>query len=103
MKYIFEVTIKPGYRAEDYAEAWVHASELIQRAPGARGQEGPRARGLGARAAQVVGGRAARAAGHAERSAGRNTSRTQPVARLLSAACGRGTRLWAHGLRIMSC
>ena len=39
MKYIFEVTIKPGYRAEDYAEAWLQASELIQRAPGARGTE----------------------------------------------------------------
>ena len=37
MKYLFEVRIKPGYVAEQYAEAWVKASELIQRAPGARG------------------------------------------------------------------
>lgn len=39
MKYIFEVRIKDGYRAEDYADAWVRASELIQKAPGARGTE----------------------------------------------------------------
>lgn len=39
MKYIFEVHIKDGYSAEDYAEAWVRASEIIQRAPGARGTE----------------------------------------------------------------
>ncbi len=31
--------IKDGYTAEDYAEAWVRASELIQQAPGARGTE----------------------------------------------------------------
>lgn len=37
MLYIFEVQIKPGYTAEDYAEAWVRASKLIQQAPGARG------------------------------------------------------------------
>lgn len=37
MLYLFEVHIKPGYTAEDYADAWVHASELIQQAPGARG------------------------------------------------------------------
>lgn len=37
MKYIFEVRIKPGYRAEQYAEAWVRASKLLQQAPGARG------------------------------------------------------------------
>lgn len=37
MKFIFEVHLKPGYRAEDYADAWVRASEIIQRAPGARG------------------------------------------------------------------
>ena len=29
--------VKPGYRAEAYAAAWVRASEIIQRAPGARG------------------------------------------------------------------
>lgn len=39
MKYIFEVHIREGYRAEDYAEAWVRASERIQQAPGARGTE----------------------------------------------------------------
>ncbi|AZT83165.1 antibiotic biosynthesis monooxygenase [Marinobacter sp. NP-4(2019)] len=39
MKYIFEVRIKEGYTAEDYADAWVRASELIQQAPGARGTE----------------------------------------------------------------
>lgn len=39
MKYIFEVRIKDGYTAEDYADAWVRASELIQQAPGARGTE----------------------------------------------------------------
>lgn len=37
MKYIFEVRIREGYQAEDYADAWVRASELIQQAPGARG------------------------------------------------------------------
>ena len=39
MKYIFEVHIKEGHKAEDYADAWVRASEIIQRAPGARGTE----------------------------------------------------------------
>ncbi|WP_285259558.1 antibiotic biosynthesis monooxygenase family protein [Halopseudomonas bauzanensis] len=39
MKYIFEVHIKEGHRAEDYADAWVRASEIIQQAPGARGTE----------------------------------------------------------------
>jgi len=39
MKFIFEVHIKPGHTAEEYAEAWVRASEIIQRAPGARGTE----------------------------------------------------------------
>lgn len=37
MKFLFEVRIRPGYVAEQYAEAWVRASEIIQRAPGARG------------------------------------------------------------------
>lgn len=37
MLFIFEVRVKPGYTAEQYAEAWVRASEIIQRAPGARG------------------------------------------------------------------
>ncbi|SEG11740.1 antibiotic biosynthesis monooxygenase family protein [Marinobacterium lutimaris] len=39
MKYIFQVRIKPGYSAEQYADAWVRASQLIQRAPGALGTE----------------------------------------------------------------
>lgn len=37
MYYLFEVQTRPGYAPEQYAEAWVRASELIQRAPGARG------------------------------------------------------------------
>ena len=37
MHYVFEVTAKPGYTIEQYAEAWVRASELIQQAPGAQG------------------------------------------------------------------
>lgn len=37
MIFIFEVHVKPGHTADDYAEAWVRASEIIQRAPGARG------------------------------------------------------------------
>ncbi|MDY7116487.1 antibiotic biosynthesis monooxygenase [Halomonas sp. SSL-5] len=39
MKYIFEVHIRDDYTAEDYADTWVRASELIQQAPGARGTE----------------------------------------------------------------
>lgn len=37
MKFLFEVHIKPGWRAEHYADAWVRASCIIQQAPGARG------------------------------------------------------------------
>lgn len=37
MYFIFKVHVKPGYTAEQYADAWVRASEIIQRAPGARG------------------------------------------------------------------
>lgn len=37
MIFVFEVHVRPGHRAESYAEAWVRASRLIQRAPGARG------------------------------------------------------------------
>ena len=37
MQFIFEVHLKPGYQAEQYAAAWVRASQLIQRAPGAQG------------------------------------------------------------------
>jgi len=37
MIFVFEVIIREGYTAEAYADAWVRASEIIQRAPGARG------------------------------------------------------------------
>lgn len=37
MHFVFEVHVKAGYTAEQYAEAWVQASEIIQQAPGARG------------------------------------------------------------------
>ena len=37
MIFVFEVHVHPGYAAEAYAEAWVRASAIIQRAPGARG------------------------------------------------------------------
>ena len=37
MHFIFEVHIKPGYTPEQYADAWVRASQIIQQAPGARG------------------------------------------------------------------
>lgn len=37
MHFLFEVKVKPGYTVEQYAEAWVRASRLIQQAPGARG------------------------------------------------------------------
>lgn len=37
MHFLFEVHVRPGYRAEDYADAWVRASRIIQQAPGARG------------------------------------------------------------------
>lgn len=39
MKYLFEVRIHDGYDAEDYADAWVRASRIIQSAPGALGTE----------------------------------------------------------------
>lgn len=29
--------MKPGYTVEEYADAWIRASEIIQRTPGARG------------------------------------------------------------------
>ena len=37
MHFIFEIVMQPGYPPERYAEAWVRASEIIQRAPGAMG------------------------------------------------------------------
>jgi heme-degrading monooxygenase HmoA len=37
MIFVFEVHIKPHYTAEQYADAWVRASRIIQRATGARG------------------------------------------------------------------
>ena len=37
MKFIFEVRIRPGFTAEQYADAWVRARKIIQTAHGARG------------------------------------------------------------------
>ncbi|MCG8392109.1 MAG: antibiotic biosynthesis monooxygenase [Pseudomonadales bacterium] len=37
MKFIFEVTMKPGFTVEEYARGWVEASEIIQQSPGALG------------------------------------------------------------------
>lgn len=37
MKFIFEVRMKPGYSAEQYADSWVRVSQILQQAPGARG------------------------------------------------------------------
>lgn len=37
MMFIFEVRVRPGYTVDEYAAAWVQASEIIQRTPGARG------------------------------------------------------------------
>jgi heme-degrading monooxygenase HmoA len=37
MIFVFEVHLRGGYPASQYAEAWVRASEIIQTAPGARG------------------------------------------------------------------
>ncbi|MEM1154342.1 MAG: antibiotic biosynthesis monooxygenase [Pseudomonadota bacterium] len=37
MHFIFEVHIKPGYSAGQYADAWLRASEIIQQSPGAQG------------------------------------------------------------------
>ena len=37
MKFIFRVRIKPGHTAEEYAAAWIKASEIIQASSGALG------------------------------------------------------------------
>jgi uncharacterized protein YbaA (DUF1428 family) len=37
MHFIFSVHIRSGHTAEQYADAWVRASRIIQRAGGARG------------------------------------------------------------------
>ncbi|MEJ2602087.1 MAG: antibiotic biosynthesis monooxygenase [Gammaproteobacteria bacterium] len=37
MIFVFEVHVKPHYSAEQYADVWVRASRIIQRATGARG------------------------------------------------------------------
>lgn len=37
MIFVFEVHLRPHATAEQYAEAWVRASRIIQQAPGARG------------------------------------------------------------------
>jgi hypothetical protein len=39
MKFIFEVKLKAGHTIDEYAATWIRASEIIQRAPGARGTE----------------------------------------------------------------
>ena len=37
MKFVFEVLIEDDHDAEQYAEAWVEASRIIQQSTGARG------------------------------------------------------------------
>ncbi len=37
MHFVFEVRVRPGHTAEQYADAWVRASRLIQQSPGAQG------------------------------------------------------------------
>lgn len=37
MKYIFEVTMQPGFSVEEYARGWIEASEIIQQSEGAMG------------------------------------------------------------------
>ena len=37
MHFIFEVHLKPGFSAEQYADAWERASAIIQSSPGAQG------------------------------------------------------------------
>ncbi len=37
MIFVFEVYVREGYAAEDYADAWVRASKIIQSAAGAKG------------------------------------------------------------------
>jgi len=37
MYFIFKIRMAPGYPPERYADAWIRASRLIQRATGARG------------------------------------------------------------------
>jgi len=37
MLFVFEIHIRPGCTAEQYAQAWLRASRIIQQAPGARG------------------------------------------------------------------
>ena len=35
--FLFEIKVRPGYTAEQYADAWLRASRIIQQSPGARG------------------------------------------------------------------
>lgn len=37
MHFIFEIHMSPGYPPENYARAWVRASEIIQQSEGAQG------------------------------------------------------------------
>jgi len=39
MKFVFEVRLKPGRSIPEYVDAWIRASEIIQRTPGARGTQ----------------------------------------------------------------
>jgi heme-degrading monooxygenase HmoA len=37
MKFLFQVHVRPGHTVEEYAATWQRASQILQRAPGARG------------------------------------------------------------------
>ncbi len=37
MKFIFEVTMKPGFSADEYAKGWIQASRVMQQTAGAKG------------------------------------------------------------------
>ncbi len=37
MKFIFEVTMRPGRTIDEYARTWIEESKVIQKEPGARG------------------------------------------------------------------
>lgn len=39
MKFVFEVRIRPGHSAEQYADVWVRTSALLQQGMGARGTQ----------------------------------------------------------------
>lgn len=37
MKFVFEITIKPGHTVDEYVRAWRRGSAIIQKEPGAMG------------------------------------------------------------------